>query len=477
LSSPTHDENHGTGWWASIKDSLSGVEHDYTTGNLSRAITLLAVPMVLEMALESVFAVADVFFVGRLGPDAIATVGITESVITLVYAVAIGLSMATTATVARRIGEKDKPGAVRSSTQALALGALIAIAIGIPGALFAPEIMALMRADPETIAIGSGYATVMFATNAVIMFLFLNNAIFRGAGDPVIAMRSLWLANGINLVLDPCLIFGLGPFPEMGLTGAAVATSIGRGVGVAYQFRALRNGTGRIHLAGPCFRLNRDAMVRLLRVSAGGIGQFLIATSSWVLLMRIMATFGATAVAGWTIAIRVVMFALMPSWGLSNAAATLVGQNLGAKQPDRAEKAVWMTGFYNMLFLVSVAVVFVLLAEPIVGLFLSGSDAASDAAVLATGVEALKVLSYGYVFYAWGLVLVQAFNGAGDTGTPTRMNLVCFWMCQIPLAWILAKEAGWGPSGVIWAVVISESLLTVISLIAFRRGKWKERTV
>ncbi len=460
-----------------MRDSLRGHQHDYTSGNLNRAITLLAIPMVLEMAMEAVFALADVFFVGRLGPHAVATVGITESVITLVYAVAIGLSMATTATVARRVGEGDHPGAIRSATQALALGGLLAALIGIPGAYFAPRILELMRADPEVIAMGSGYTSVMMATNAVILFLFLNNAIFRGAGDAVIAMRSLWIANGINLVLDPCLIFGLGPFPELGLTGAAIATTIGRGTGVLYQFRALRRGDGLLKLAGPEFRLHPQAMWKLLRVSAGGIGQFLIGTSSWIILMGIVAAFGATAAAGWTIAIRVVMFALMPAWGLCNAAATLVGQNLGAQQPERAERAVWLTGFYNMIFLGTVAVIFISWAEQIVGLFLSDTDAASDAAVLAIGSKALRTLSYGYVFYAWGLVLLQAFNGAGDTGTPTRLNLVCFWMCQIPLAWWLSHQGGWGPDGVFWAVVISEALLTVLSLWAFRRGKWKEQEV
>ncbi len=460
-----------------MRDALRGVEHDHTAGDLNRSILLLAVPMVLEMAMESVFAVADVFFVGRLGPEAVATVGLTESVITLVYAVAIGLSMSTTAMVSRRIGEKDRDGAVRAATQALVLGLLVAVGLGIPGAIFAPEILALMQADPETIAVGSGFTRVLLATNGVILFLFLQNAVFRGAGDAAIAMRSLWLANGINLVLDPCLIFGLGPFPELGLTGAAVATTLGRGCGVAYQFRALRRGTGRLRLAGPEFRVHLETMRKLVRVSLGGIGQFLVATSSWIFLMRIMAGFGATAVAGWTIAIRVAMFALMPSWGLSNAAATLVGQNLGAKQPDRAERAVWRTGAYNMAFLGAVSVTMLLWAEPIVSLFLAGDDPGEDAAVLAVGVRALTILAYGYVFYAWGMVLLQAFNGAGDTGTPTRMNLLCFWACEIPLAWLLAARLGVGPPGVAWAVMIAEVLLTVISLVLFRRGAWKTRQV
>ena len=469
-SAETTDELQ-TGWWRSIRESLAGQQHDYTTLDLKKAILLLAIPMVIEMTMESIFAVFDVFFVARLGAEAVATVGLTESVMTLIYAVAIGLAMATTATVARRIGEKDNPGAVRAATQAIALGIFVAAAVGVPGAIFGGDILRLMGASPETIAIGSGYTSILFGTNAVIFLLFLNNAIFRGAGDPVIAMRSLMLANAINIVLDPCLIFGLGPFPELGVTGAAVATTIGRGTGVLYQFWALRQGSSRIRLAGSEFRLHPPTMLRLVRVSLGGIGQFLIATASWVVLMKIMSRFGSEALAGYTIAIRIIIFVLMPSWGFSNAAATLVGQNLGAKQPERAEKAVWLTGIYNMGFLALITVLFVIFARPLVSIF------TGDPAIQTVGAEALRVISYGYVFYAWGMVVIQAFNGAGDTMTPTWINLFCFWTFQIPLAWLLATGTGLESAGVFWAVVLAESVLTVAAILVFRRGAWKLRTV
>ncbi|ANM32167.1 multidrug transporter MatE [Acidobacteria bacterium Mor1] len=459
------------GWGQAIRESLAGKQFDFTKLDLKKAILLLAIPMVIEMTMESVFAVFDVFFVARLGADAVAAVGLTEAVLTLIYAVAIGLAMATTAMVARRIGEQDNEGAVRAATQAIALGIMLSAAVGIPAAIFGDEILRLMDAEESTIAIGSGYTSILLGTNAVIFLLFLNNAIFRGAGDPVIAMRSLMLANGINIVLDPCLIFGLGPFPEMGVTGAAVATTIGRGTGVLYQFWALRQGSARVRLIGPAFRLHLQTMLRLVRVSLGGIGQFLIATASWVVLMKIMARFGAEALAGYTIAIRIIIFVLMPSWGFSNAAATLVGQNLGAKQPERAEKSVWLTGAYNMGFLALVTVIFVIFAPQLVGIF------TDDPAIQTVGAEALRVISYGYVFYAWGMVVVQAFNGAGDTMTPTWINLFTFWTFQIPLAWFLATRAGFESAGVFWAVVLAESVLTVVSILVFRRGAWKLRTV
>ena len=454
-----------------VRESLSGKQHDYTAGPLRRAILLLAVPMILEMVMESVFAICDIFLIARVGIDAVATVGLTESVLTLIYAVAIGLAMATTAMVSRRIGEKDEKAASVAGMQAIYLGLGLGLLIGIPGWLYAPRLLELMGAQASVVESGSGYTAILLGCNVVIMLLFLNNAVFRGAGDAALAMRSLWLANGINLVLDPCLIFGLGPFPEMGVTGAAIATTIGRGSGVLYQFLVFRSNRGRIELRGPALRLRPAVLLRLVRISIGGVGQFLIATASWVALMRIVAPYGSAALAGYTIAVRIVVFALLPSWGLANAAATLVGQNLGARRPERAERAVWLTGIYNMVFLGVVTVVFVAAAPWLVAIF------TGDGRITPVAEASLRIISYGYVFYAWGMVLTQAFNGAGDTTTPTWINLFCFWMFQIPLAWFLANEAGLGPRGVFWAVAIAESVLAVTAAIIFRRGKWKTREV
>jgi len=459
------------GFWGSVRDALSGRQHDYTSGNLNRAIVLLAVPMVLEMCMESVFAVVDVYWVGRLGKSAVAAVGLTESVITLLYAIAFGLAMSTTAMVARRIGEKNTAGAVTAATQAVGVGILIAALIGIPGAIWGGHVLRLMGASDETIAVGGGYTRVMLGTNVVILLIFLNNAVFRGAGDAVIAMRALWLANGINIVLDPFLIFGWGPFPELGVTGAAVATTCGRGTGVVYQLWALRRGRGRVRLAGPACRFAPQVVLRLLRLSIGSIGQLLVATASWVALMRIAAFFGDDVLAGYTIAIRILIFAVLPAWGLSNAAATLMGQNLGARQPDRAGRAVWLTGAYNMAFMALVTLVFLFAAGDLIVLF------NADPEVIAIGSEALRVISYGYVFYAWGMVMTQAFNGAGDTMTPTWVNLGCFWCFQIPLAWTLARRTELGPSGVFWAVMIAETVLALVLIALFRRGAWRTRKV
>jgi putative MATE family efflux protein len=458
-------------WSAIVRDALSGREHDYTTGSLHRAITLLAIPMVLELAMESLFAVVDIFFVSSLGAEAVATVGLTEAVLTLLYAVSIGLSMSTTAMVARRIGERNRAGAARAAVQAIALGLVVALGTGIPGFMLGGHVLRAMGASPETLATGTTYASIMFGGNAVILLLFLNNAIFRGAGDPAIAMRSLWLANGVNIVLDPILIFGWGPFPELGVTGAAVATSFGRGIGVLYQFHALHRGASRVRITAETFAIDLSVMWRLIRLSCGGIAQMLVATASWVALMRIMAPFGAEAVAGYTIAIRIIVFAILPAWGLSNAAATLVGQNLGAGQVDRAERSVWTTGLYNTVFLMGVTVLFVFAAETLVSMF------QSDPTIVAVGARALRVISYGYVFYAWGMVMAQAFNGAGDTMTPTWMNLLCFWGGQIPLAWTLAHSAGLGPEGIFWSVTLSETVLALLMIELFRRGRWKGREV
>jgi putative MATE family efflux protein len=460
-----------TGFWSAVRASLSGEQHDYTSGTLNRSIALLAIPMVLEMVMESVFVVVDVYFVGRLGAEAVAAVGLTESVLTLLYAIAIGLAMSTTAMIARRIGEGDHEGAARAGSQAILLGLGIAAAIGIPAFFAGPSVLTWMGASPATVAIGGGYTSVLLGTNVVILLIFLNNAIFRGAGDATLAMRSLWLANGLNIVLDPCLIFGWGPFPELGVTGAAVATTIGRGTGVAYQLWMLRRGTGRVRLAGPAVRLDFAVAKRLVRLSLGGIGQMLVATASWVALMRIIAPFGDVAVAGYTIAIRIIVFAILPAWGLANAAATLVGQNLGAGKPERAEAAVWRTGLFNMAFLLVVTVAFLSFGGPLVSLF------QEDPEVVAIGSNALRIISYGYVFYAWGMVMMQAFNGAGDTMTPTWVNVGCFWACQIPLAWTLAVGLEKGPVGVFWSVMLSEMLLALVLMVLFRRGGWKGRIV
>jgi putative MATE family efflux protein len=458
-------------WWRLIVSALKGEAHDYTRGNLSRAIWLLAIPMVLEMAMESTFAIVDVYFVAQLGDEAVAAVGLTEAMLTLVYAFAIGFAMAATALVARRIGEKNTSGAQRAASAAVAVGVAAGLLLGLPGLFFPGRLLELMQAAPEVVAAGSGYTRAVLGGCVVVTLLHVNNAIFRGAGDAWLAMRALWLANVVNLVLDPCLIFGLGPFPELGVTGAGVATLIGRSTGVLYQLAVLRRGRGRLTLRGRGCRVEPPIVRELLRLSVGGVSQLLIATASWVVLMRIVSPFGETAVAGYTIAIRIVVFAFLPAWGFSNAAATLVGQNLGARAPERAERSVWLTGLYNMAFLALVTVAFLLLAPELVSIFTDRPD------TLAIGVEALRTLSYGYVFYSWGMVVTQAFNGAGDTLTPTRLNLFCFWFFQIPLAWTLARPLGLGPGGVFWSVCVAESVLAVLALLVFRRGRWKQARI
>src|SRR5215471_6638809 len=403
--------------WSSLWEAVRGSHQDYTEGSLNRAILLPAVPMVLEMVLESLFAVVDVFFVGRLGADAVATVGLTESMLSLVFAVGIGLSLSTTAMVARRIGEKDPEGAADAAVQAIFLGLIISVAIGLPCLVFAPNLLHVMGATPQIVAVGSGYTRICLGGSCAVLLLFLNNAIFRGAGYAAIAMRLLWVSNIINLILDPCLIFGLGPFPRLGVTGAALATFTGRSIGVMYQFYRLFQGTQRIRVLARQIRVHGEVLWRLLRVSLTGILQFAIAHTSWIGLVRIVSTFGAAALAGYTIAIRIVIFVILPSWGMSNAAATLVGQNLGAGKPDRAEQAVWRTGFYNMLFLGSVGVFFVFFADPIARLF------TSDPTVIPLAATCLRIISYGNIGYAYGMVMLQAFNGAGDTVTPTWVHL------------------------------------------------------
>src|SRR5580693_3383982 len=399
--------------WQSIREAIRGPHQDFTTGSLNRAILLLAIPMVLEMVLESLFSVVAVFWVGRLGADAVATVGLTESLLSLVFAVGLGLSLSTTAMVARRIGEKDPEGAAVAGTQAIFLGFGVSTVIGIPCWIYGGELLRLMGASPAIVATGSGYARIALGGSGVVLLLFLNNAIFRGAGDAAVAMRLLWVSNIINLILDPCFIFGIGPFPKLGVTGAAVATFTGRSIGVLYQFYRLLRGTERIRILTSQIHGNLGVLLRLLRVSLTGILQFAIAHTSWIGLVRIVSIFGSAALAGYTIAIRIVIFIILPSWGLSNAAATLVGQNLGAGHPERAEKAVWRTGLYNMIFLGLVGVVFIAIPEPIIHLF------TSDPAVVPLGVACLRIISYGNLGYAYFMVMMQAFNGAGDTITPT----------------------------------------------------------
>jgi putative MATE family efflux protein len=457
--------------WQSIREALRGSHQDFTTGSLNRSILLLAIPMVLEMVLESLFAVVDVFWVSRLGSNAIATVGLTESVLTLVFAVGMGLGMSTTAMVARRIGEKDHDGAAISAVQAIFLGLIASIAMGLPFFFLAPKLLAAMGASPEIIATGVNYTRIALGGSGVVMLLFLNNAIFRGAGDAAIAMRLLWVSNILNLILDPCLIFGLGPFPKMGVTGAALATFSGRGIGVLYQFYRLSKGTERLHILARHMRLNAEVLWRLIRVSITGILQFLIGQASWIGLVRIVSLFGAPALAAYTIAIRIVIFAILPSWGLSNAAATLVGQNLGAGHPERARNAVWRTGLWNMIFLGTVGLVFIAFAPWIIHLF------TNDPKVVPIAINCLRIFSCGNTAYAYGMVLLQAFNGAGDTLTPTYVNLFGFWIVEIPLAWWLAMHSYMGVSGVFVSVVVAQSMIVLISLVLFRRGSWAKQRI
>jgi putative MATE family efflux protein len=457
--------------WSSLVEAIRGSHQDYTAGSLNRAILLLAVPMVLEMVLESLFAVVDIFWVGRLGANAVATIGLTESMLSLVFAVAMGLSLSTTAMVARRIGEKDPEGAAVAGVQAIALGLIISVAVGIPCGIWAPNLLRLMGASPEIIATGSGYTRICLGGSFAVLLLFLNNAIFRGAGDAAIAMRLLWVSNILNLILDPCLIFGLGPFPRLGVTGAAIATLTGRSIGVLYQFYRLMRGTERIRILKSQIRLQADVLLRLVRVSLTGILQFAIAHTSWIGLVRIVSIFGAAALAGYTIGIRIVIFVILPSWGLSNAAATLVGQNLGAGRPERAEQAVWRTGIYNMIFLGTVGIVFIFFSTPIVRLF------THDPAVVALGATCLRIISYGNLGYAYFMVMMQAFNGAGDTITPTIVNFFGFWLFEIPLAYWLAIPLHMKSNGVFASIAIAESSMAIASAILFKQGKWKKQKI
>ena len=454
-------------WWRLLKDALRGKEYDYTQGSLSTAIFLLAIPMVFEMVMESVFALVDIYFVSQVSTNAVATIGLTESVVSLIYAVAVGISMAATAVVSRRIGEGDQEGAKNAATQVIYLGLGVSIVFSLVGIYFAKEILGLMKASPDLIEEGYQYTQILIGGNTTIVLLFLINAIFRGAGNASYAMWVLIFSNALNIILDPLFIFGIGPFPELGVKGAAVATTIGRGSAVILQLLLLWLGKSRVQLALRHLKLQLAIVSNLVRISWGGIGQFLIGTSSWVFLMRIMSEFGSEVLAGYTIAIRIVIFCLMPAWGLSNAAATLVGQNLGANAPDRAAKAVWQTGKYNALFMGTLSILFLVWSKPIVSIFSPVEE------VINTGSLCLRVFALGYVFYAFGMVLIQSFNGAGDTKTPTYINFVCFWMFQLPLAYFTALSLEWGPVGVMISIVLAEILLTLISAYYFRLGKWK----
>jgi putative MATE family efflux protein len=456
---------------SAVREALRGSRQDFTEVPIRRAILLLAVPMILEMGMESLFVLVDIFWVSRLGADAVAAVGLTEAMLTLVWTVGIGLSIGATATVARRIGEKDPERAARSAVQVILIGCVLAVLLGIPGALFAPRLLELMGASASVVERGQGYTTVMLGGNATILFLFLGNAIFRGAGDAAIAMRVLWLANGLNILLGPCFIFGLGPFPELGVTGAAVATNIGRGTGVVYLLHRLWRGGAHIRVQRRHLGVELQTMALLVRMSAAGVFQTLVGMASWLALVRVLAGFGSAALAGYTIAIRIILFALLPSWGLSNAAATMVGQNLGAGKPDRAEQAVWRAGFYNMIFLGIVGTGFVLFAEPLIVAF------TTDVHVLPNAVSCLRTVSLGFLFYAYGMVLCQAFNGAGAVWTPTFINLFCFWLWQLPLAWALAHRLERGPGGVFAAITIAWSTYAVVGAAMFKRGRWKLKKV
>jgi len=453
--------------WATIVDALGGRGGDLNEGPLSRAILLLAVPMVLEMAMESVFAVVDIFFVSRLGSAAVAAVGLTEAMLAIVYTIAMGLSIGVTATVARRTGEQDPEGASVATGQAILIGLGIAILLGTFGAWYAPSLLRLMGADPAVIEGGVPYTRLLLGGNGAVLFLFLLNAAFRGVGDAAIAMRVLWLGNGLNMVLDPLLIFGLGPFPELGIQGAAMATVIGRGTGVVVQLLVLFGKAHRLRLWARHLQPRPGVMLRLVRLSGTGTFQVFVGTASWIGLVRIISGFGSEPMAGYTVAMRVVLFALLPAWGLSNAAATLVGQGLGAKKPERAERAVWIAGGMNLAFLGSVGVVFLIFAPGIVALFGVDDGTAHWAE------HGLRIVSAGFFFYGYGMVLTQAFNGAGDAWTPTWLNLACFWALEIPLAWILAYGMGWGADGVFTAITVAYASIAVLSAFLFRRGNWK----
>ncbi|GAA5036026.1 MATE family efflux transporter [Marivirga lumbricoides] len=454
-----------------LQYAIKGTSEDLTNIKISRAIILLAIPMVLEMVMESLFAVVDVFFVSQISTNAVATVGLTESVITIVYSLGIGLSMAATAMVARRIGEKKPKEASFTAVQAIIVTLIISAILSISGFVFAEDVLRLMGGEEDLISEGRWYTKILFASNGSIMLLFLINGIFRGAGNAAIAMRALWISNILNMALDPLFIFGWGIIPEMGVAGAAIATAIGRSTGVLYQLFHLLKGTGVINISFKQLKPDFSIISRLIKIASGGVGQFLIESASWIFLTRIISNFGSEALAGYTIALRIIIFTILPSFGISNAAATLVGQNLGAKLPERAEKSVWLAARYNVVFLFSASVIFYVFANEIVGIFTEVS------LVKAEAIKAIKYICFGYIFFAYGMVVSHAFNGAGDTGTPTIINFVCFWLIQIPLSYFLSINLGWETDGVYAAIITAFSLLAIISIIWFKKGKWKLKEV
>ncbi len=457
--------------WTDLRAALRGTNADYTRIPLQRAVLLLAVPMMLELVLESTFAVVDIYFVAKLGSSAVATVGLTETYLFLLYSIAMGLAMAVTAIVARRVGEQRGEDAALSAVQAIAVALLVSLPVAVAGIIWAQDLLRLMGADAWALEHGYRYTQWMLGGNAVILLLFVINAVFRGAGDAAVAMRVLWVANGLNIVLDPLLIFGLGPIPALGIEGAAIATNIGRGAGVLMQLWILVRGSKHLRILRESIRVDGATLIQIVRTSLGGIGQMVVAMTAWIFVMRILASISTEAVAGATITLRIFMFTLMPAWGMSNAAATLVGQNLGANEPTRAEAAVWRIGWMNMAFTLAVSVAFFFLHDQLIALF------TDDTAVIAIGGEWLRIASYSYFVYGWWMVSVQAFNGAGDTITPTWINLVFFWLIQIPLAWVLALPLGWGQSGVFWGVFVSETAVGLYTLWLFSRGRWKTFSV
>ncbi len=452
-----------------FKQAINGEEQNFTEGSINRAIFLLSIPMILEMAMESLLAVVDIFFISKLNDNnAVTAVGLTESVLAIVYSLAMGLGMAATAMVARRIGEKDQPGAAVAAVNALYIGLIVSVVISVIGVFFYQDLLRLMGASESIVSVGSGYTQWMLVGNSSIVALFLINAIFRGAGSAAIAMQSLWIANILNMILDPILIFGWGPIPSWGVEGAAIATNIGRTAGVLYQLYYLSGEKGIIKIHKENIKIDWSIITRLLKVSAGNIGQFMISTASWLFMARIIVTFGSAAFAGYQFAIRIIIFTILPSWGMANAAATLVGQNLGAQQPDRAEKSVWTAGFLNMIFLGLISVLFFFISEPIMKLFSTNEE------VIRYGTQCLRIVMFGYVFYGYGMVIVQSFNGAGDSRTPTILNLFGYWVFQIPVAYVLAVKLDFGASAVFWAIGLAESVMAIAAIIIFRQGNWKK---
>lgn len=455
------------GFFKILKQAIAGSEQDYTTLTIRRAVFLLAVPMIMEMIMESVFAVVDIFFVGKLGNEAVATVGLTESVLSLVYSVAIGLSMAATALVSRRVGEKNLDEAAHAGMQTIVFAVALSVVIAVVGVIFAEDILRLMGANDKMIAENITYTRVMFGGNVVIMLLFLINGIFRGAGDASIAMRSLWIANICNIILCPLLIYGWGPVPALGLKGAAFATTFGRAVGVAYQMYRLFIKRGLLHFYASHIRPHKELLKQIVKIGSTGTIQFLVSSASWIFLARLMAGFHEAAMAGYQVSIRILIFFLLPAWGLSNAAATLVGQNLGAGKPERAEQSVITTGIYTTIFMAAVSLFFYLFGTPVVNFMNSDPQARHYA------IQSLRIISLGYVFFGVEMVTMNAFNGAGDTRTPTIVNLLAFWLFQIPLAWFLGENYIREPRGIFYAILLSQLVAATLGYTLFKKGRWK----